>query len=82
MIGWRVGKKLGRTLYLDDACVGMVDTPELAKRIVDSMNSFDEMVRLARAFVRSRAPATSAMQTASFHAGTNQKRTKRASRTG
>lgn len=31
---WRVGRKLGRTLYLDDHVIGMVDTPELAARIV------------------------------------------------
>ena len=35
---WRVGRKLGRTLYLDGECVGMMDTPALAKRIVDTMN--------------------------------------------
>lgn len=35
---WRVGRKLGRTLYVDDVCVGMVDTPELAARIVAAMN--------------------------------------------
>ena len=38
MATWRVGRKLGRTLYKDDACVGMVDTPELAVEIVHSMN--------------------------------------------
>ena len=35
---WRVGNRLGRTLYLDDECVGMVDTPEIAARIVATMN--------------------------------------------
>ena len=35
---WRVGTKLGRTLYLDDAVVGMVDSRELAASIVDAMN--------------------------------------------
>lgn len=35
---WRVGRTLGRTLYVDDQVVGMVDTPELAQRIVDAMN--------------------------------------------
>ena len=35
---WRVGRKLGRTLYKDDRCVGMVDTPELAAEIVAAMN--------------------------------------------
>jgi hypothetical protein len=27
---WRVGRKLGRTLYLNDQCVGMVDTSAIA----------------------------------------------------
>lgn len=35
---WRVGTKLGRTLYRDDQCVGMVDTRELAAEIVAAMN--------------------------------------------
>lgn len=35
---WRVGRKLGRTLYRDDICVGMVDNPELAAEIVEAMN--------------------------------------------
>lgn len=35
---WRVGRSLGRTLYVDGAVVGMVDTPELAERIVAAMN--------------------------------------------
>jgi len=35
---WHQGTKLGRTLYIDDICIGMVDTPELAKSIVDKMN--------------------------------------------
>lgn len=43
MATWRVGRKLGRTLYKDDACVGMVDTPELAALIVETMNGPDGM---------------------------------------
>lgn len=35
---WRVGRKLRRTLYVDDQVVGMVDTPDLAARIVAAMN--------------------------------------------
>lgn len=35
---WRVGKSLGRTLYVDDRCIGMVDTAELAESIVAAMN--------------------------------------------
>ena len=37
---WRVGRKLGRTLYRDEVCVGMVDTPELAAEIVAAMNAW------------------------------------------
>jgi len=39
---WRVGRKLGRTLYRDDVFVGMVDTPEIAAEIVQAMNARDE----------------------------------------
>jgi hypothetical protein len=35
---WRVGRTLGRTIYLDDECVGMVDEPRLAEGIVAAMN--------------------------------------------
>jgi hypothetical protein len=35
---WRVGRTLGRTLYVGDAVVGMVDTPEIAARICLAMN--------------------------------------------
>ena len=35
---WRVGRKLGRTIYWDEQVVGMVDTPEIAGRIVAAMN--------------------------------------------
>jgi hypothetical protein len=35
---WRVGQKLGRTLYKNNHCVGMVDSPELAAEIVACMN--------------------------------------------
>lgn len=35
---WRVGEKLGRTLYRNGQCVGMVDTRELAEEIVRCMN--------------------------------------------
>lgn len=35
---WRVGRKLGRTLYRDDECVGMLDTPELGAEVVAALN--------------------------------------------
>lgn len=36
---WRVGRKVGRTLYVDDKLVGMVDTPEIAAQIAAAMNN-------------------------------------------
>jgi hypothetical protein len=47
---WRVGKKLGRTLYRDDSLVGLVDTADDAAEIVQAMNGEDsqEAVRLRR----------------------------------
>lgn len=47
MSRWRVGTKLGRTLYRDDVCVGMVDTPEIAATIVVAMNREDERAQAA-----------------------------------
>lgn len=38
MSRWRAGKKLGRTLYCEERCVGIVDTPELAHEIVSALN--------------------------------------------
>lgn len=35
---WRVGRKLGRTLYRDEQFVGLVDTAEIASEIVEAMN--------------------------------------------
>ena len=35
---WRVGTKLGRTLYRNNQLVGMMDTPELAAEVVAVMN--------------------------------------------
>lgn len=39
---WRQGKKVGRTLYIDNILVGVVDTSEIAKAIVDKMNNKKE----------------------------------------
>lgn len=36
---WRVGRTLGRTLYREGRCVGMVDSPELAAEIVAALNN-------------------------------------------
>lgn len=36
---WRVGRKVGRTIYdANDVLIGLVDTPELARFIVNSVN--------------------------------------------
>jgi hypothetical protein len=44
---WRVGRKLGRTLYRDDQVVGMVDTPEIAAEIVAAMNLAEHNAKAA-----------------------------------
>jgi hypothetical protein len=38
---WRTGRKLGRTLYHDDTCVGMLDTPDIAARVAAALNRAD-----------------------------------------
>lgn len=35
---WRVGRKLGRTLYYLEQLVGLVDSKEIAEMIVKTMN--------------------------------------------
>lgn len=35
---WRVGRKLGRTLYVGEGLVGIMDTPALAASVVAAMN--------------------------------------------
>lgn len=37
---WRVGRKVGRTIYdADDVLIGLMDTPELAALVVASVNT-------------------------------------------
>jgi hypothetical protein len=36
---WRVGAKLGRTIYYRDECVGMVDVPLVAEQLVAAANA-------------------------------------------
>jgi hypothetical protein len=44
---WRVGRSVGRTVYRqagpeaskDDVLIGVMDTPELAKQVVDAVNA-------------------------------------------
>lgn len=38
---WRVGHKLGRTIYYNDSVVGIVDSPELAEFLVRAANNSD-----------------------------------------
>lgn len=38
MAEWRVGRKLGVTLYRDEVFVGHVSSPEIAAEIVETMN--------------------------------------------
>ena len=38
-MSWRVGTKLGRTLYRGDQLVGLVDSAEIAAEIVRAMNA-------------------------------------------
>jgi len=40
---WRVGSKVGRTIYLDNKLVGLVDTIELATQIVNTMNGANHL---------------------------------------
>ena len=45
---WRVGRRVGRTLYLQegaeptehDRLIGLMDTPELAKLAADAVNAY------------------------------------------
>lgn len=36
---WRSGRQVGRTIYLDEVLVGVMDTPELAARVVAALNA-------------------------------------------
>lgn len=45
---WRVGTKVGRTIYIDDQLVGMMDTPELARQVVDAVSMVDRLAEALR----------------------------------
>jgi hypothetical protein len=56
---WRVGSKLGRTIYRNDVLVGMVDSPAIASEIVSRLNGLtgpesltDNELIMARAIPR------------------------------
>ena len=38
-VRWRVGRKVGRTVYCDDALVGLMDTPAIAANVVACLNA-------------------------------------------
>lgn len=40
---WRVGRKVGRTLYLDNHLAGLMDTPEMARRAVEGLNGAEDL---------------------------------------
>lgn len=42
---YRVGRKLGRTVYDHDYLIGMMDTIELGQRVADALNLIDEVSR-------------------------------------
>ena len=46
---WRVGRKVGRTLYRGDALIGLMDTRELAAQVVEAVNAAPERARLEQA---------------------------------
>lgn len=60
---WRVGRSLGRTLYVNDVCVGMVDTPGLALAIVVAMNDAEPVTYHADSCSRVGGPAYVVVET-------------------
>jgi len=54
-VRWRVGRKVGRTVYRDGVLVGVLDTPELAAQAVAALNAQDDAVRAAVAMANNRA---------------------------
>jgi hypothetical protein len=40
---WRTGRKVGRTVYVNDELVGVMDTPELAEQVVRAVTELDEL---------------------------------------
>ena len=49
---WRVGRKVGRTLYDGDTLIGVMDTPELAERVVEAVNVYESPVNAWEALLR------------------------------
>lgn len=67
---WRVGRSVGRTIYIGDRLVGLMDTPELAQQVVDAVNWepgeawYRELVEAARAVVRREWPVSPSAEVA------------------
>ncbi len=49
---WRAGRQVGRTLYVGDALIGMVDTPELAAQVVTAVNAHEGLVKALGNYLR------------------------------
>ncbi len=47
---WRTGRKLGRSVYIGDELVGLMDTPQLARLVVDSVNASQAYGETGEAF--------------------------------
>lgn len=39
---WRTGRSVGRTLYIGDELVGVMDTPELARQVVEAIHATEQ----------------------------------------
>jgi hypothetical protein len=51
-VTWRVGRKLGRTIYRDDALIGVMDTEADAARVVEAVNNQQSGADILAAFNR------------------------------
>jgi hypothetical protein len=49
-VTWRVGRKLGRTIYRDDALIGVMDTEADAARVVEAVNNQQSGADILAAF--------------------------------
>lgn len=44
-VRYRVGRKLGRTVYRDDELIGVMDTPELGALVAEALNEHEQIRR-------------------------------------
>ena len=49
---FRVGRKVGRTIYSDDQLIGVMDTVELATQVVNALNCHQEMLDALKAVAK------------------------------